>query len=98
MQNILFINLLFSQLSIGLTLAQLEKNSDPFVEADSLRIVNITLIDYTFAIGTILDKSDTSILFKSLSNLVFKINIDRIKEIDYINRDSLVAKRSTANP
>ena len=98
MQNILFAILLFSQLSNGPTLSQPEIISDPFVEADSLIIVKITLIDSTFAIGTILYKSDTSILFKSLSNLVFKIRIDRINEINYINQDSILTHQASTNP
>jgi len=98
MKNILFITILISQLSIGLTLAQIENHSNFIVESDSLRIVKITLIDSTFSIGTIVDKSDTSILFKSLSDLVFSIRTDRIKEISCINIDSLVIIPSSNNP
>jgi hypothetical protein len=98
MKNILFITILISQLSIGLTLAQIENYSNFIVESDSIRIVKITLIDSTFSIGTIVNKSDTSILFKSLSDLVFSIRTDRIKEISYINSDSLVIIPSSNNP
>jgi len=98
MKNILFITILICQLSIGLTLAQIENNSNFIVESDSLRIVKITLIDSTFSIGTIVNKSDTSILFKSLSDLVFSIRTDRIKEISCINIDSLVIIPSSNNP
>jgi hypothetical protein len=98
MKNILFITILISQLSIGLTLAQIENHSNFIVESDSIRIVKITLIDSTFSIGTIVNKSDTSILFKSLSDLVFSIRTDRIKEISYINSDSLVIIPSSNNP
>jgi hypothetical protein len=85
-------------LSIQLTLAQIENNSDLNVQSDSLRIVKITLVDSTISIGTILNKSDSSILFQSLTNLVFKINIDRIKEIDYINHDSTLTHQASTNP
>jgi hypothetical protein len=98
MKNILFITILISQLSIGLTLAQIDNHSNFIVESDSIRIVKITLIDSTFSIGTIVNKSDTSILFKSLSDLVFSIRTDRIKEISYINSDSLVIIPSSNNP
>jgi hypothetical protein len=98
MKNILFIAILISQLSIGLTLAQIENHSNFIVESYSIRIVKITLIDSTFSIGTIVNKSDTSILFKSLSSLVFSIRTDRIKEISYINSDSLVIIPSSNNP
>ena len=98
MKNILFIIILFSLLSIRLTLAQTENHSNSFVEPDSLRIVKITLLDSTFSIGTIIEKSDTSILFKSSSDLVFPIRTDRIKEISYISTDSLVNNHSSSNP
>ena len=97
MKNILSITIFFSLLSIGQTFAQTENHSNSFVESDSLRIVKITFIDSTVSIGTILEKSDTSILFKTLSDLVFTIKTERIKEISYISNDSLVNKHSGNN-
>lgn len=98
MKNILLLSILLSQLLIRLTFAQIENNSTFFIKPDSSKIVKITFTDSTFSIGTILNKSDTSILFKSLSDLIFTVRTGRIKEINYAYNDSVINKHSRNNP
>ena len=97
MKNILLLSILFSKLLIGISFAQIENNSTFLIEPDSSKFVKITFIDSTFSIGTILNKSDTSILFQSLSDLIFTVRTDRIKEINYAYNDSVVNKYSRNN-
>jgi len=97
LKNILLFSILFSQLLIGLSFAQIKNNSTFFIEPDSSKIVKITFIDSTFSIGTILNESDTSVLFQSSSDLIFTVRTDHIKEINYAYCDSVVNKHSINN-
>ena len=65
-------------------IAQQNTTDEIFDEADTLKIVKITLTDNSVLIGKILRQSDSLTVFKSSSGLMVEIKPELIKETEYL--------------
>jgi hypothetical protein len=71
-------------MQINFLFAQQGKDSVMASELDTLKIVQITLIDNSVLIGKILEQSDTLVIFKSTAGLVLELKPELIKETEYL--------------